>query len=642
MVSNYKTQSLDAPKAQQEASRLLLLILFGAAFLVNAFVAGHLYPDNPLIVDVSAAIGAIILFLPILWTAIKDLLRGHIHMNELVTLAVLATFVLGDFKTAGLISFFMLISLLIEARTAEGALASIEGLVKLTPTTARRLDAEGHESEVPAHELVPGDRVRVRPGDMVAADGRILAGRTSLNEATITGESLPRDRKENDEVFAGTVNLTGAIDVEVTRAGEDTTLGRVRELILAAKGSRLPVQRIIDRYVRYYTPVVLMIAGLVWFFTGDWNRVIAILVVSCPCALILAAPTAMVAALSSAARLGILIKHVSHLETAASLEAFVFDKTGTITTGELGVSTLQPVDGVTPSELLYAAAGAERHSNHPAALALAKLAEEAELVRPEPEDTQEAPGRGVQARIDGQLVTIGRAAYLKDEGIQSDKLDSDEQQDLEGVSLIFVAQGDRYLGYIGLQDQIRPEATACFQHLRELKVKLLAMVTGDREPVARRVAADLDGLEFKASCLPQEKVDYVQAVKARGYRVAVIGDGVNDAPALAAGDTGIAMGAAGSDVAIHSASIALMNNDLRRIPFLLKLSRDARLVIYQNLAIGMLFIVGGLFLSGLGYLNPVVAAIMHNTGSFLVIFNSARLVRAGEELHLEEQGAEES
>jgi Zn2+/Cd2+-exporting ATPase len=632
MVSAIHHQSIDRPEARREASRLMLLILLGAAFLVNAFIAGALYPDNPLAADVAAAIGALILALPILWTAVQDLARGHVHMNELVALAVLAAFALGDFKTAGLISFFMLISLLIEARTAEGALASIESLIRLAPTTARRLEADGSEAETPAHELRPGDRVRVRPGDVVAADGRIVSGRTSLNEATITGESLPRDRAEGDEVFAGTVNLTGAIDVEVTRTGEDTTLGRVRELILAAKSTRLPVQRIIDRYARYYTPVVLMIAGLVWFFTADWSRVIAILVVACPCALILAAPTAMVAALSSAARLGILIKHVATLETAAQLNAFVFDKTGTLTTGELGVSSLEPVDGVSPSALLAAAAGAERRSNHPAALALIRLAAEAGLDLPEPADTQEAPGRGVSAVVDGDPVLVGRAEFLRERGVAAGALDLDEARDLEGVSMIFVARAGRYLGWIGLQDQVREEAAACIAELKTLQVKRLAMFTGDREPVARRVAADIDCPEYRAACLPQEKVEFVQEIRRAGYRVAVIGDGVNDAPALAAGDAGVAMGAAGSDVAVHSAGIALMNNDLRRVPFLLRLSRAARAVIYQNLFVGLLFIVGGLFLSGLGMLNPIVAAILHNAGSLIVVFNSARLVRSGEDL----------
>jgi Cd2+/Zn2+-exporting ATPase len=608
------------------APRLFLWICLGAAFVFNSYLADWIYPGNSPVGDVSAAIGAIILVSPILRTAWRDLRRGEIRMNELVALAVLAAFAQGDFRTAGVIAFFMLISVVIETRTAEGARAAIESLIRLTPANAHRLSATGEET-VPADQLHPGDRVRILPGDNIPADGRILAGRTTLNESTITGESVPRDKGPQDDVFAGTQNLTGAIDITVTRVGVDTTLGRVRELILAAEKTRLPIMRIIDRYIGYYTPAVLMMAGLVWFFTGEWNRVIALLVAACPCALILATPSAMVAALSAAARLGILVKDVTDLEAAARLTAFVFDKTGTLTTGQLGVTRLAPADGVKPSELLFAAGSAERFSRHPAALAIVALAKETSLELVEPQDFREEPGQGITATVAGHRVVTGRAAWLQRQGIAVEEVDT------EGASVIFVAHNGRYLGWVGLQDQVRADAAPALQELAELDIKRLAMVTGDRAPVAARVANEIGCREFKAECLPQQKVDFVNAVKQDGYRVAVVGDGVNDAPALAAGDTGIAMGAAGSDVAIHSAKIALMSNDLRRLPFLIKLSRGARAVIYQNLGVAFVFIVGGLTLAGLGLLNPVWAAVLHNVGAIIVVFNSARLIRAGEELH---------
>ena len=607
------------------APRLFLWICIGTAFVVNAYLADWLYKLNAPVGDVSAAIGAIILMLPILRTALRDLRRGEVRMNELVAIAVLAAFVQGDFRTAGVVAFFMLISVVIETRSAEGAHAAIESLIRLTPTTACRLTATGEET-VPADQLHAGDRVRILPGDNVPADGKIQTGKTTLNEATITGESLPRDKGPQDEVFAGTQNLTGAIEIIVTRVGADTTLGMARELILAAEQTRLPMMRIIDRYIGYYTPAVLMIAGLVWFFTGDWNRVIALLVTACPCALILATPSAMVAALSAAARLGILVKDVADLEAAARLTAFVFDKTGTLTTGQLGVTRLAPADGVQPSELLLAAGSAERFSKHPAALALVALAKEANLALVEPQDFREEPGQGVIATVTGTKVVSGRATWLQAHGITVAEVDT------EGLSVIFVAQNGRYLGWIGLQDQVRAEAAVALKELSELNIKRLAMVTGDRASVATRVAGEIGCTEFKAECLPQQKVEFVNAVKAAGYHVAVVGDGVHDAPALAAGNTGIAMGAAGSDVAIHSATIALMSNDLRRLPFLVRLSRGARAVIYQNLGVGGLFIVVGLTLSGLGLLNPIVAAMLHNVGSLIVVFNSARLIRTGEEL----------
>lgn len=620
----------------RRATRLLFVVFLGLAFVINAYIAGFIYRDNPLVGDVSALIGALILTAPILWTAIKDLLRAQVHMNELVALAVLATFVIGDFRTAGVIAFFMLISLVIETRTAEGAHASIESLIRLTPTTARRLGSHGEEN-IAATDLQEGNLIRVLPGENVPADGVIRKGRTALNEATITGESLPRDRGPDDEVFAGTQNLTGAIEVEVTRVGEDTTLGKVRDLILAAEESKLPLMRIMDRYAGYYTPTILMLAALVWFFTGDWTRVISLLVVACPCAIILATPTAMVAALSAAARLGILVKAVADLEAASRIDAFVFDKTGTLTTGQLGVSRLAPADGVAPSELLFNAGSADRYSNHPVAAALAALAEEAEQPLAEPDDFHEEPGQGIRAMVKGKQIFAGRTAWLRNNGVNDPALDKAETPEEEGHSMIFVAEGSRFLGWIGFRDEVRPGAAESIEELREMDAKRITMVTGDREAVAERVAKDIGCHEFRADCLPQEKVDFVNEMREQNYRVAVVGDGVNDAPALAAGDMGIAMGAAGSDVAIHSATVALMNNDLRRVPFLFRLSHQARTVIYQNLGIGLGFIVGGVVLSGLGYLNPIVAAILHNTGSILVIFNSARLVRSGETMDHEAQ-----
>ncbi|MBN1270018.1 MAG: cation-translocating P-type ATPase, partial [Kiritimatiellae bacterium] len=332
------------------------------------------------------------------------------------------------------------------------------------------------------------------------------------------------------------------------------------------------------------------------------------------------------------ARLGVLVKDVADLEAASRINAFVFDKTGTLTTGRLGVARLAPREGVSPSALLNAAANAEQYSNHPAARALVALATETGLALTEPSDFHEEPGQGIRASVDGKPVVCGRAGWLRANGVADPLLDEADAGQAEGYSVGFVAEGGRYLGWVGFQDQVRAEAKPCLDELRELGIQRLAMVTGDRRSVADQVAASVDCRDYRAGCLPEEKVSFVNAVRAEGYRVAVVGDGVNDAPALAAGDIGVAMGAAGSDVAIHSATVALMSNDLRRVPFLVRLSRGARMVIFQNLGVGVLFIVGGLVLSGLGLLNPIIAAILHNAGSLIVVFNSARLVRSGEEL----------
>ena len=607
-------------------------ILVGVVFVANAFVVDWLFQSGDKIASISAFLGAVVLGYPIVITAVKDLKVGRLSINELVAIAVLAAFASGDYKTAGVVAFFMLTGEVIETNTAVRARDAIESLIKLTPTKARRIKKDASEEEVPASELAVGDVIRIRPGDNVPADGVILSGQGSFNQATITGESLPADKKPGDEVFGGTQNLTGVLEIKVSRAGTDTTLGRVRELILAAEKTKLPIMKIVDQYMGFYTPLVLVIGALVWAFTRDLNRVIAVFVVSCPCAFILATPTAMVAALAAAMRLGILIKNVADIELAAKINAFIFDKTGTLTTGQLAVSRLAPLGEVKPAELLLLAASAEKYSNHPTAKALSQLADEAGVPLAEPKDFAETAGRGIKAQVNGESVLVGRAQWLKDNGIDSNFEKSVDLKETEGWSLIFVARNGQCVGWVGMQDKTRTEAKESLVELKDSGVRRISMISGDRQAVATRVAAEIGCEEAVGECLPQNKVEFVRAIKTKGYKVAVVGDGVNDAPALAAGDIGIAMGAAGSEVAIHSATIALMNNDLRRLPFLVKLSRSTRAVINQNFLFGVCFIIIGLTLAAFGTIGPIVAAILHNVGSLIVIFNSARLVRKGEEL----------
>ena len=607
----------------------LYLTLIGLCFIINSFLVTLLVDQR--IGDLSAMIGAVLLGLPIVATAIKDLNRGRLSTNELVAIAVSASFAGGDYQEAGIIAFLMLLGEIIETRTAEGARKSLESLIKLTPTQARCL-RNGKEVEVDVADLKVGDVIRVRPGDNIPADGVVISGQGSFNQANVTGESLPVDKNVDDEVFAGTQNLTGVLEIKVSRAGEDTTLGRVRELILAAEQTRLPIMRIVDRYMGFYTPLVILIAVLVWLFTEDMSRVIAIFIISCPCAFILATPTAMVAALSAAARLGILIKNVGDLELSARINSFIFDKTGTLTTGQLFVGRLFPAEGVKPAELLRLAASAEKYSNHPAAKALAELAEETGVTLTEPEDFHETAGQGVKAKVGEAQVVVGRARWLSDNGVGDSFTDTVEPSEVENFSLLYVARDGQFVGWVGLQDRTRPEARESLDALAQTGVRRIAMVSGDRKTVASRVAQEIGCEEVLAECLPQHKVDFVRKMKAKGYQVAVVGDGVNDAPALAAGDLGIAMGAAGSEVAIHSATIALMNNDLRRLPFLVRLSRMTRLVINQNFLFGALFVISGMILAAMKIINPVLAATLHVIGSLLVVFNSFRLVRQGEEL----------
>lgn len=590
--------------------------------------------------DLVAAVGAILLSIRILVHAVRNLIRGHLHMDELVALAIVAAFAMGDYRAAGVIGFFLLLSELIETRTALGARASIEALIRLTPTRARLVRDDGTETEVEATTLSGGQIVRVRPGDNIPADGEIVHGESTINQALITGESLPVDKVVGDPVFSGTSNLTGALDIRVTKTGKDTTLGRVQDLILQAERTRIPIMRMIDKYVVWYTPIVLMLAGLVLFFQrgspSALSNAITILVASCPCALIMATPTAMVAGLSCAARLGILIKNVAQLESAGRLNAIVFDKTGTLTTGELAVTRLSPVEGVDAADLLACSASAEQLSHHPAARALVNVAREANVSLQRPAQFEEVPGQGVVARLNGDQILVGRESFLRKRGVNVDSA-ADAAAQGHGLSQLFVARGDHCMGWIGLEDRTRPAAREAVQQLQGLGMRRVMMLTGDRQAVARKVAAEMGCTEFKAECLPHEKLDLVEHMRREGYRVAVVGDGVNDAPALAAGDLGVAMGAAGSDVAINSASIALLNNELTRLPFLIRLSRQTRRVVVQNLVFGVLFIVCVISLGAFGAITPVWAAILHTLSSFVVVFNSARLVRFGEDQPTHEQ-----
>jgi Cd2+/Zn2+-exporting ATPase len=601
----------------------------GGFLIVNSYLLAWLFPDEVFASQLSAALGAVTLALPIVVTAVRDLIEGRVYMNELVALAILAAFASGDFRTAGIVAFFLLVTIIIESHTASGAQRSIEELIRLTPRTAHKIGEDG-ETDVSVSDLALNDVISVRPGENFPVDGVIVRGESAVNQASITGESMPEDKNAGDEVYAGTLNISGSLEVRVTRLGKDTTLGKVEQMIRSAERNKTPFVRIIDRYAGYYTPTILMLAIITWWLPGgSMDRVISLLVISCPCAVVLATPTTIVAAVAAAARLGVLIKNINHLELAGKIRTVVFDKTGTLTEGELSVARLNPVaEGVEPAELLLTAISLEAHSNHPTAQALQRLAAEVGIPAKPVSGFQEVPGKGVVAMLDGKRVLVGRAAWLESVGVTLPTLESKET---ETMSVVYVAVDDKVTGWIGFKDRIRSEAAAAINELKSIGVTRCAMVTGDRGSVAVSIAAQLSIDDIRSDCLPETKVAYVEEVK-KTSAVAVVGDGVNDAPALAAGDLGIAMGAIGSDIAINSASIALMTNDLRRVPFLIVLSRKTSAIMYQNLAFGLSFVLCGIILSVFGRMDPIAAAALHTVSTLIVIFNSARLVRTGEDL----------
>jgi len=622
----------------KRASALMIGIMLGGVLVADSYIASYVFGEYTSIdgknfySDTLALIGALLLGTPIIINAFKKAFVGRPGGDLLVAAAIIASIATSDYRSAGLVAFLLLLANLIEMRTALGARASIEGLMRLSPKKALRVMADGGTEEVDSQMLRQGDVVRVLPGENVPGDGVVMRGSSSINQASITGESVPVDRKEGEEVFGGTTNLSGAIDVQVSRIGEDTTLGKVKNLILQAEASRTPVTRIVDKYAGYYLCVVFMLVGIVLFFTQDFSRAVSLLVVACPCTLVLAMPTAMVAALTCAARLGILIKDVGMLQLARELTAFVFDKTGTLTTGELSVTRINAAPDVDGAEILSFAAAAEQMSRHPVAKAVVAIAHKAKLELAQPDYFEEVAGKGVMAMVDGHRVLVGRKNWLAAEGVNLDPLQDSAEP--EGLSLLYVASDGLPLGWIGLEDRIRPEARAAIEQLWKQNVREVAMITGDRWPVARRVAKEVKCSQVQAEAFPADKVDLVRMLRRQGHKVAVVGDGVNDAPALAAGDLSIAMGAAGSDIAINSASVALMNTDLRRLPFLIQLSREANRVVRQNLMVGLAGIVVFMVLAGMGLITPIWSAVLHNVGILFVIFNSARLVGLGGHLHV--------
>lgn len=607
----------------------------GLIFIINAFVTLYLVEDDRFLASLCGGIAVVILLIPMLRTVWQDLSNKKMKMHELVVLAVLASCIQGDLITSACIAFFMLVSMIIESRTASGVHASLEALAKITPGKANKVLPSGEVEEVEGKDLKVGDIIRVKPGENILADGEIIKGRSSINEANITGESLPVDKAEKSSVFAGTTNLSGVLEIKVLKAGEDTTIGKVRELILSAESSKLPFVRLVDEYVRYYTPLVVMIAAVVLFFNRESdgvNRVVAIFVATCPIALILATPTAVVASLSAAARLGVLIKDVNDIEAMARIDAFVFDKTGTLTRGLLEVACLKPVPGVKNPELLRAAVIAESGSQHPVAKAIVKLAEKAKMKVRQASSLHEEPGRGVLAEFKGEKILAGNLAWMIDNKFKAEDFHFKAKKDGVGMSLLFVTRNGKPLGWIGLSDHPREDADKSLVELKQSGIDYTAMLSGDRQSVVDSIQGSLTLNSSSGDCTPADKVDRVKEIQSKGYKVAFVGDGVNDGPALAVSDIGIAMGAAGSDVAVESSTIALMNNELNRLPFLVKLSRKMRMTVMQNFLLGGLFILGGISLGAMGSLSPMIAAILQVIGAIAVVMNSARLIRHGEEI----------
>lgn len=632
----------DAAQGGVRLERRLFVALCGGVLLLVAAIGQSFLGIEPAVAQIPAVLGAIILTIPMASGAIAELRAGRPSSDSLATLAVLAAMANQLYLAAGFLAFFLWLSELILSRTAWGAQRAIRELLELTPDVARIVDSDGSEREVRRSALSVGQLVRVRPGENLPADGRITRGTTSINQASLTGEAVPIEAQAGSEVYAGTTNLTGQIDIQVTAVAGETTIGKVESLIREAENSRSDRQEMIERLAAYYVPVVLMVAGLVWFFTtksasADVRsqaavRAITVLVVTCPGALLISHPTAMVAAFAAAARLGIMIKQTRTLEEAARIDTVVMDKTGTLTTGRFSVSRLVPAEGAEGAALLQAAADCEQSSNHPLARSILETAQRARIVPSTIDSYEEIHGRGVLARTKaGTVLHAGRSQWIAELNPGALAQIKQVEERTEGMSSVHVMQDGRYLGAVGLEDKLRQHAAEAVSRLRQLGVRRVCIFTGDRLGVAQRVGESVGVDTIEAECLPEEKHEELKYLIRRGNRVLVVGDGINDGPILASADVGVAMGLSGSDIATNSAGVALMNEDLRHIPFLVELASKAKGIIAANIGISLLLATIGLALAATGQIDIWVTPFYQATAYIFVIANSLRLVRFGEE-----------
>ena len=602
---------------------VVFLILSGLALVVS-LIDPTLFPIHP-------AWAAILLCgVPILLEAVIGLVTAFdIKADVLVSIALIASVAIGEIFAAGEVAFIMQLGGLLEELTVARARAGIERLVRLTPRTARRLTEAGEEI-ISADAVRKGDRLRVLPGETIPVDGFILTGQTSINQAVMTGESLPVDKGPGDEVSSGTVNQFGSFDMEAVRVGEDSSIQRYIRLVQSADAGKAKIVGLADRWATWIVVIALSAALLTWLITGEIIRAVTILVVFCPCALVLATPTAIMAAIGNATRHGFLVREGDALERLASVTQVTFDKTGTLTQGTPAVTAVCSLDPArTWQEVYRLAAGAEARSEHPLGRAVAACWREEHPGEPFPgsEAFQMLPGRGVQARVDGREVLAGSPALLAERGIpQPPELAARAAPWLEqGCTLICLAADGAAAGFLALADQVRLQAAETIRGVKAAGVTPV-LLTGDHENAARTIARTLDIPVYQAGCRPEDKLAWIDRSQQAGNPVCMVGDGINDAPALKKALVGIAMGGVGSDIAVDAADIALVNDDLQELPHLLRLSRRMMTTIKYNLTFSMALNFAAILLAITGILNPVVGALVHNAGSVLVIVNSARLL----------------
>lgn len=557
---------------------------------------------------------------PIFRNVIRAALHGRVLAHTLMSVGAVAAMVAGQWVTAAVVVFFMRLGDFAERFTADSARGALRGLEQMAPQQAR-VERDGTETMVAVAEVTPGEVVVVRPGERIPVDGAVVSGRATIDQSAITGEPMPVDVAAGSSVFAATIPQLGALRVRADRIGADSTFGRVIQMVEAAEANKSHVQRVADRFSAYYLPVVAVIAAATYLIRGDMMATVAVLVVACSCAFALATPIAMLASVGAAARRGILVKGGKYIEALDRADVLLVDKTGTLTLGKPRVEAVIPVDGVEEATVLARAATAERYSEHPIADGLREEARNRGLALGTPESFEAEPGVGIRATIDGHLIEVGRATGAT--AAAADRVAAVQER---GATMIEVRSDGEILGFIGVSDRTREEVPAALAAVRQAGIDTVELLTGDADGAASRLAAEL-GVAYRAGLLPEDKIGIVRAYQNAGHTVVMVGDGVNDGPALAQADIGIAMGAAGTDVAVEAADIALLRDDWMLVPETLAIAHRTLRVVRGNIGFTAVYNLAGLSLAAVGILPPILAAAAQSLPDLGILANSSRLLR---------------
>jgi Cd2+/Zn2+-exporting ATPase/Cu+-exporting ATPase len=579
-------------------------------------------------IDIFSIIAIVVGGYPLIKHAYIDLREKAITADVFMALGVVAAAAIGEFRSAAIIAFFMLISEFIDSFTMEKSRKAIKDLIDMAPKTAR-VKRGDTEIEIPVEEVKKGDIVVVKPGEKIPVEGVIISGRGSINQASITGESIPIEKREGDIVYAATINQLGVLFIKVTHTGQDTTYARIIKLVEEAESSKAPVQRIADRFAAYFTPAILAISVLTFLITWKITNAIAVIVVACPCTVAIATPLAVVASMGKAAKKGIIIKGGRYLEALAKVDTIVMDKTGTVTMGDPVVTDIKGFAEHDDKEIISCAAGVERYSEHPLAKAIIKKAMEMGTAVPEPDEYRIVPGMGIEAVINGKKILLGSREMLKisDITLPEETGRYINQKEEEGKTALLLSHDNIVCGVICVADIIREGSIEAINSLKKLGFDEPIMLTGDNPRTANAIASSLGIKNVMAQLLPEDKLNVIKSLESSGRKVLMVGDGINDAPALAQAHVGIAMGAVGSDAAIEASDVALMRDEWKQVPEAVMIGRKTFSIIKQNLAVGIIFNLVGITLASTGILSPAMAAVAHVMPDVLVFLNSSRLLK---------------